>query len=119
MFTISLNGIIRVNRGDSFSFPVLVNIGNNLIKDVYMLNESDALYVGVMEANQPFECALIKKKYTKESQDENGNITVKFIADDTLHVLPGKYYYQIKLVRSGLEKEVSTIVDQTQFFIMS
>ncbi len=119
MFTISLNGIIRVNRGDSFSFLVPVNVGNNLISDIYMLTESDALYVGVMEPNQPFERALIRKKYTKDSQDENGNVVVRFTPDDTLNLLPGKYYYQIKLVRSGPETAVCTIVDQTQFFIMN
>ena len=133
MFNIAFNGIITVNRGDSFKFPLTINFGSNLEPDTYGLREHDKVYFAVMEPNQPFECALIRKVFTLKDVNENHEIEISFRPKDTLHVLPGKYYYQIKLQRfhkkldpSGNELDewdfddydVDTVVDKTQFFIM-
>lgn len=122
MFNIAFNGIITVNRGDSFSFPLTINAGTTLNPVTFGLGEYDKVYLAVMEPNQPFECALIKKVYTKTDLNDQNEILVKFSPKDTVHVLPGKYYYQIKLQRFNSsdpeDYEVDTVIDKTLFYIL-
>lgn len=125
MFKISNNGIVTVNRGDSFEFPVTIYVGKSVIETTsYVLQEGDMLYLGIMEPNQPFENALIRKKFTADDLDEDNQINIRFWPEDTLHVLPGKYYYQIKLQTTTvdpktnkLRNDVETIIDKTLFYI--
>lgn len=121
MFEITYNGIITVNRGDSFEMPLIINSGSTMNPVKFTLTNRTNVYFGVMEPNQPFECALIKKKYTLEDCDEDGNIVVKFKPQDTQCVLPGKYYYQVKVQTFNSEDpedyDVSTVIDKTQFYI--
>lgn len=132
MFNIAFNGIITVNRGDSFKFPLTINFGSSLEPNTYGLNELDKLYFAVMEPNQPFETALIKKVFTQKDF-KDGQVQISFRPKDTECVLPGKYYYQIKLQRFHRKKDsqgneltewdledydVDTVIDKTQFFIM-
>lgn len=116
MSRISSAGIIELNRGDSLTFKVLVNTGTNLEPCVHQLNDLDSVYFALMEPNQCFECAILKKKLTQENQDESGNILVTLRPDDTVCLLPGRYYYQLKLAIHP--ESVVTIVDKTQFFIL-
>lgn len=122
MFEISSNGIITVSRGDSFTLNVFVNIGTVLDPLQYSLSGEDKLYFGLMEANQPFECALIRKMYSEEDQDaETGMVAMRFVPDDTEFLLPGKYYYMVKLVRVDAEtgaETVDTIITKTRFIIL-
>jgi len=122
MFNITYNGIITVNRGDSFEIPVIINFGTNLEPMFYELEPTDIIYMGIMEPNQPFENALIRKKCTYEDVDENGNVVFKFRPKDTQCVLPGKYYYQVKLQRFNSEDpddyDVDTVLPKQQFFIL-
>ena len=86
----------------------------------YTLQDSDVLYLGIMEPNQPFETAIIRKRVTNKDIDDFGNLFVRFWPEDTLHVSPGKYYYQIKLqtVDNETKKlDVETVVDKTLFYI--
>jgi hypothetical protein len=120
MFNISSNGIVTVNRGDSFEFPVLLQLGNSMSPLTYQLQDKDKVYIGIMEPNQPFEDALIKKVCTAADQDMYGYVVAQFQPLDTLYVLPGKYYYQIKLQtinqRTG-QYDTETMVDKTLFYI--
>lgn len=122
MFTIAFNGIITINRGDSFKFPLVLNAGTNLEPEDFDIPYRSVVYFAVMEPNQPFEDALIRKKYTFDDCDENGNIMIRFRPQDTQCVLPGKYYYQVKLQRFNSEDpedyEVDTVIDKTLFWIM-
>lgn len=122
MFNLSFNGIITMNRGDSFTLPLLLNAGSTMLPLRYELAESAVVYFAVMEPNQPFENALIKKRYTTKDMDEDGNVIIHFRPQDTQCVLPGKYYYQVKLQRFNSEDpedyEVDTVIDKTQFFIL-
>lgn len=122
MFNISYNGIITVHRGDSFKLPLVINFGTSLEPVYYNMPENDIIYFGVMEPNQPFENALIRKKLTNKDMDDKGNIIIKFRPQDTQCVLPGKYYYQVKLQRFNSDDpedyEVDTVIDKTQFFIL-
>lgn len=123
MFNIAFNGIITVTRGDSFSFPLQIDFGNSYNTTSATLGSKDKLYVAVMEPNQSFEEALIKKVYTS-ADIVNGVVNIKFRPSDTECVLPGKYYYQIKLQRFNQESDdstdydVDTIIDKTLFFIL-
>lgn len=120
MFKISNNGIVIVNRGDSFEMPITLNIGSSINHVEYELRETDELYLGVMEPNQIFENALIRKKFTHQDLDEDGNIYIRFWPNDTICLLPGKYYYQVKLqtVDDGTgRRDIETVIDKTLFYI--
>lgn len=120
MFNIASNGIITVNRGDSFEFPLTLNIGTALNKVGYVLTDTDTIYLGIMEPNQPFEIAIVRKKFTTKDLDEDGNIKIRFWPEDTACLLPGKYYYQVKLqtVDSATGRfDTETVVDKTLFYI--
>ncbi len=121
MFNLSQNGIITVTRGDSFKMPLVLNVGTTFNPRRFALDENSYVYFAVMEPNQPFENALIRKRYTVEDVNENGDIMVAFRPQDTQCVLPGKYYYQIKLQVCNPDNaddyEVHTIVDKTLFWI--
>ena len=124
MFNIAFNGIITVNRGDSFKFPLTINFGSNLQPDTYGLKEHDKVYFAVMEPNQPFETALIKKKYRiyDMERDEDNQLLIKFTPQDTQCVLPGKYYYQVKVQSVNpddvTDYTVDTVIDKTLFYIL-
>lgn len=121
MFNLAYNGIITVTRGDTFVLPLTLNGGTNLDPYQYQLDENSFVYFAVMEPNQPFENALIKKKYSVNDTDEYGDVLIRFRPQDTQCVLPGKYYYQVKLQRFNSDDpedyEVDTVVDKTLFYI--
>lgn len=121
MFNISRSGIITINRGDSAEIPIFLNAGNSMEFEEYTLLPNDRLYFGVMEPNQPFECALIRKTYGFEDLDSRGELVVRLRSSDTECLLPGKYYYQIKLEslrnQTTNEYDVETVVDKTLFYI--
>ena len=120
MFHISSNGIVTVNRGDSFELPITLNIGSCMDREEYKLSDKDALYVGVMEPNQPFETAIIRKKITSKDLSMDERIRVRFWPEDTVCLLPGKYYYQVKLQTVDEESpryDVETVIDKTLFYI--
>ena len=125
MIDLSRNGIIEVNRGDSFELPLFINQGTDITPIRYNMKTSNSeVYVGVMEPNQPFERAIIRKKYTKNDVNENGDIVVKFSSNDTVCLLPGKYYYQVKIKlynnydNNKEDCNINTIVPMTQFIIV-
>ena len=117
MLDVSKNGIITVNRGDVFSLDVLVNAGSVIEPVIYTMLEGDKLYFALMEPKQPFEFALIRKVFTKDDQDEYGNVRMNFLSTDTEYLVPGKYYYTVKLFRAN-EELVDTIISKTQFIII-
>lgn len=130
------NNIITVNRGDTISFPLFINKGTAIDPVKLELTDSMCLYVGVMEPNQRFEDAIIRKKYTKENvstdtnlvtkdyskiyvQEESGLILITFFPDDTVNLFPGKYYIEIKLVDTSTDPEtVTTISPKRLFYII-
>lgn len=110
--------IINLVRGDTFSFRL--NVDDNSSEDgLYRLTDYDALYLGVTLPHQPFEHAIIKKKYTKADQLKDGNIIAKFISEDTIDLLPGVYYYSVKLRQNiGTDYEsVTTVINKTKLVL--
>ena len=122
MFNISYNGIITVNRGDSFTAVMSLNAGNELNPIEYEMTPDSFVYFAVMEPNQPFEDAILKKKLDIDDMNDTGDIVIHFKPQDTQCLLPGRYYYQVKLQVCDPDDyskyEVHTIIDKTQFFIL-
>lgn len=123
MFEISANQIISLTRGDTASTLLYINLGTELQPLIYDLQKQDKIYFGVMEPNQPFECAILKKVYTHEDFDyERHLLRIYFDVKDTEFLLPGQYYYMIKLYRPNREDSnkdlVDTIVPKTKFYIL-
>ena len=120
MLDISQNNKITVTRGDTFSVPLFINQGTELKPIRYVLKDQDKIYLAIMRPNQPFECALVKKVYSKENINEYGDIVIEIEHDDTRCLEPGKYFYQIKAQLYNEEKdklEINTIVSKTEFWI--
>ena len=67
------NNIIVLNRGDSYSFNLTI-VDENSESGIYNLEGDDAVYLGIMDPRQPFELALVKKKYTVEDLDEAASL---------------------------------------------
>ena len=113
--------VITLAKGDTFEATIAINSGCQLEPEQYVLGEGDSVYFGVMEANQPFGCALIRKKYTSEDLDEDGNIPLRLESQDTIYLLPGTYYYQAKLEHKedGQPDEVTTIIPKRKLFLVA
>ena len=119
MFTIDNDNRITVTRGDTFSLPLILNAGTDFNPVLYELEEGDTIYVAVMEPNQPFECALVKKVLTSGSELIDKSYQIKFNSSDTECLQPGNYYYQIKarFKNSDGTYNVNTVVPKTEFWI--
>lgn len=121
---VNANNIITTNRGDSFKFPIQLNIGTIINPVWYDMMEGDYVYLGVMEANQPFEDALIKKKFDISDYDyDTQSLMIRFISQDTRYLLPGTYYYEIKLFRDKKNvtdnyDAIDTILSRTKFIVL-
>ena len=125
MAHISPNNIITMNRGDYFSFNFLINVGTEMNPVYHTLTGDEKLYLGVMEYNTAFEQALVKKVFTASDSESDGSIDIVFETTDTLNLLPGNYYYAIKLNQpisaSSEEAEkdkITTLIPLTKFVII-
>ena len=96
MIQIDKNNHITMARGDSWSAPVFINKGTPIKPLRYYLKDEDRVYLAIMEPNQPFENAIVKKTYTNMDENKNGDVVVRIDPDDTVLLVPGLYYYQIK-----------------------
>lgn len=119
MFNISPNGIISASRGDTYEALLFLNSSTVSNPQRYILTKASKVYFGLMEPNQLFEDAILKKIYTKDNLNENGDVVIKFMPEDTINLSPGKYYYQIKasLLQQDGTYSISTINDKTLFYI--
>lgn len=126
MFSISKNNIITMSRGDSAVTSFRINLGTGVAPDYYDLTEDDKVYFGVMEPNIKFEQSVIRKVMTSLDYDESAHaVTVTFDCKDTERLIPGTYYYMIKLYRptydedgSIIEEKVDTVLSKTKFIII-
>lgn len=93
-----LTGEVNLSRGDNATFTLHINQGSNLNPLQYKLKDKDRIYFAIEEPNQPFENAIVKKVIDLENNllDKNGNITFDITPDDTVLLMPGLYYYEIK-----------------------
>lgn len=93
-----LTGEVDLNRGDNATFTLHINQGSNLNPLQYKLKKEDTIYFAIEEPNQPFENAIVKKVINLKNNllDKNGNITFEITPNDTVLLMPGLYYYEIK-----------------------
>lgn len=121
MSRISDNGIIHIDRGDSFAFDYVINLGSKIYPHYYKLSADDRLYFAVMQPNAAFEEAIILKTYTMLEQitaDDKSYVAINFKPGDTQNLEAGRYYYTVKLVRVLNEEEnVKTLVSGKLFYI--
>lgn len=120
MFRISKNSkIIELTRGDSFRYPLFINVGSELCPQRYLLKDGDTVYFALMEPNQKFEDAILKKIYTfNDEETPEGDLIIKLNSMDTQYLSPGKYYYTIKIQFSMSDLPVQTIIDNREFWIL-
>ena len=122
----SLNNIVVMNRGDTYTFDLTIN-DENSNDGVYHLQGDDVVYFGLMLPHQPFEVAIVRKRYTIDDLNEFGTITISLEPSDTLDLDPGVYYYAVKLHMDHQEvyadgtpfsvDEVVTVINKTKFVI--
>ena len=116
--------IIKMNRGDTYEFNLSID-DEGSENGKYLLQGNDTVYFGLMEPNSAFEQSLVKKVYTEEDRDKDGNIFITIEPEDTEHLLPGVYYYSVKLEvdhENGETYEnihkVITVINKTKFIIL-
>ncbi len=125
----ALNNIIVMNRGDTYEFDLTI-VDESSADGRYRLVGDDTIYFGLMDPGQPFEVALVRKKYTAADTDEMGNLVITIEPEDTLDLYPGKYFYAVKLhldhedidINTGEPTgaridRVVTIINKTKFII--
>lgn len=118
MFSISRNGIITIDAGDSAIFTLNIDAGCVLNPLLYELEQADRICFSVMQPNQGFQQGVLRKIFTTADLDTNHNLLIKFDCSDTEHLLPGRYTYQIKLVQLRNNQEyVYTIIPPRKFII--
>ena len=118
MITISNNGFISITRGDSFSVPLFIDRGTRTKPVRYYIADHPkaSVYLGIMEPNQPFETATVRKKFTCDSKiNEYGDLIIEIRPADTEYLLPGKYYYSVKAQLD--ENNIETLIPRTEFVI--
>lgn len=127
MLQVSTNNIITMTRGDDVTIPLdlFYNTLERLYNNPYYINVYDKVFFAVMEPNQRFEEAILKKVYTYEDLNSDGTIDVVLRSVDTEFLLPGDYYYTVKILKKPVEKEVAdsegqveTIIQKTRFTLV-
>lgn len=114
--------IINIFRGDSLELIPFINTKNDcsLSSQRYSITENDIVYFALMEPNQRFEDAILKKVFDYNSEKtEDGDLIIKLRPSDTVDLLPGKYYYTIKMKQNEQDSfNVFTILKETEFWIL-
>lgn len=110
MFFINTPPELHMHRGDTYTIEATIYCGNNLTKQLYTLMDGDELYFAILEPNQCWENAIIKKKYT------TADFKISLDPKDTMCLIPGLYYYQIKLRNKG--GEVCTLCNRSNLYIL-
>ena len=119
--------IIKINRGDSYEFDITIPKRENPDENYILEEDQDVVYFAILKPHQAFECAEQIKGYTAEDQNKDtGKIIIKIEPNDTRLLMPGIYYYTVKLQRGGtldiiddLDEpiEVRTLIERTKFII--
>ena len=119
MFHIAKNGIITVNRGDTFTLPIFVNLGSPLDPNILDLQQGDQVIFRIVRANDSFDNAIIEKIGTIENLNDEGAIEFVFNTDDTNWIEPNLYYYEVKVeyFRDDMIN-VKTFIPRTKFYIV-
>lgn len=100
-------------------------MGDGVTPIRYTLKDGDRLYVGIMEPQQSFERAIVRKLLTKDDLNAEGDPELKLRPEDTEKLMPGVYYYEAKLVvgredsdDSDDEEIVETVISKRKLYIL-
>lgn len=105
-----------ISRGDTFVFPIIINQGTKLYPEEYTLQEKDTIYGAILQPNEAFEDALIRKVLTIEDIQQDMKYPLfKLIPEDTEYLRTGKYYFTLKLKQE--DNTVTTILPMKEFWI--
>ena len=119
--------IIKMNRGDTYEFNLTID-DEGSENGKYILQGNDTVYFGLMEPNSAFEQSLVRKSTNDCIKfDKDGNFFITIEPEDTEYLLPGVYYYSIKLEVDHLQgktyesihiHKVITVINKTKFIIL-
>ena len=117
LYVINRDNVISINRGDYLERSYKFTTGK-FPKEEHLINigENDIIFFGLMDPHQHFEHAIIKKEFTKEAFNEDGEFILILDSEDTLDLVPGTYYYSIKWLSS--EGKITTLIPKTKFIIV-
>lgn len=119
MFDIDYSKIITMNRGDSFEASLFINCGTKMCPHRYLLKPGDKVYFALMEPNQKFEDAILKKVYENfENVTPEGDLIITLKSEDTQHLLPGKYFYTIKVNFADSTLPIQTVIENREFWLV-
>lgn len=114
MLSLSSNGLLVLSRGDNATLPLFLNAGTDIKPIRYTLQKveengevilKDEVYVAITEPNQPFECAIVKKKYDYRDLNKRGDVLIQIKHEDTRCLREGKYFYSI--IAKFIKKETN------------
>ena len=115
-YFVKRNHVISLNRGDYAEITFKFEEGK-FPKTPITMNDGDVLFFGLMDPNRHFEHSLIKKEYTGTNViDDEGKFTLVLEPDDTLELVPGTYFYEIKLLTA--DAKIKTLIQKTRFNII-
>lgn len=117
MVSVGHNSVVSMNIGDTFEYPILINVGGKTQIERYTVGAGDTLYISLCEPNQPFELGLIRRVYnsTNWAKNAEGDVIWKLSPEDTMHLVPGRYYYEIRIKLSN--GKIAVIRPRTMFYL--
>ena len=142
MFELSTNNIITLSRGDSFECSLFLNAGTDVcpvqhtlkkVIDDSALVDQEYVVFALMQPNQCFDNALVRKTFNTENLNDDGDVVIKLESKDTRNLCPGNYHYEIKaylfetdnvddsnvITSDEIKGEIiNTVVEKTKFIII-
>lgn len=121
MLQVSPRGLIAVNRGDTFTLELSLNVGTPLNILNFDMREGDVAYLRLFRSNEPWEEYMLSKEATVEDVEiinDEKFIHFKFIHEDTNYLTADCYFYELKMFFSRNDNDyVETIIPRNKFII--
>lgn len=115
MYHVYKNNVVSVVRGDYLELRIPLIQGRFPFQKKIEIHDGDTLFFGMTHHHEPFERAILKIPYTKEDLNSEGDLLVVIEPEDTIHMLPGVYYYEVKLLTE--DSKITTIIPKSKFII--
>ena len=116
---------ITMSRGDTETITLYIFYGDDSC--IYLPDSTDKVFFALMEANQDFEFAIVKKVYDSTIvtyDDKKITIKIKLDSIDTEFLNTGTYFYTIKILlkKNADDKDnqgiVKTLIDRTKLILI-
>ena len=118
-YIIEKDNIITMIRGDSFKHKFKFETGRFPRKKRLVINDDDLIYFGIIYPEDHFQHCILKKEFTKDDLNSEGDFILRLDPEDTTFLYPGHYYYEIKLLHQTSEDTyINTLVQKTKFDIL-